>query len=133
MSCAEANEGRAPRVLICASGSVATVKVPEIVTLCAQFAEVRVVCTKSAMHFLNMAHSYNANTWNAFQSLRHRALVYTDQDEWDAYAKVGVDPVVHIEVRYITEVVTVFCTLPSSSDAKLPDSCRYASDLKQHR
>lgn len=108
MSCVQGvSESRAPRVLICASGSVATVKIPEIVALCSEFAEVRVVCTKSAVHFLNMAHSYNADTWAAFQARRHCALVYTDQDEWDAYAKVGVDPVVHIELRKWADVMVI--------------------------
>lgn len=34
------------------SGSVATIKVPELVTLLAEFADVKVVCTTAGRHFL---------------------------------------------------------------------------------
>ena len=87
-----------PRVLIVASGSVATVKVPQIVTELSTIAHVRVVCSKAALHFLERAEVYKPAIWNEFLACGGWSLVYTDDDEWRLWNKLG-DPVLHIELR----------------------------------
>ncbi|KAF9942612.1 hypothetical protein BGZ67_000836 [Mortierella alpina] len=88
------------RILIGATGSVASVKIPIIVkTLLEEMGnqvEVKVVATNPALHF--------------FQPSDVAAEVLTDQHEWDAWGKMS-DPVMHIEVRervlYIAQSVSV--------------------------
>ena len=87
-----------PRVLIIASGSVATVKIPQIVTELSTIADVRVVCSKSALHFLERAEAYKSTAWHEFLACGGWSLVYTDEDEWRLWDKLG-DPVLHIELR----------------------------------
>ena len=43
---------RRPRILLGASGSVAAIKVAELADLLAEFAEVKLVLTKAARHFV---------------------------------------------------------------------------------
>ena len=93
------SEGRR-NVLLCVCGSVAAVKAPQIATQVRGFAEVKVVLTKSAEHFWDKsAEAYNADAWKRFHSLEPPVEVYRDEREWESYARVGVDDVVHIEVR----------------------------------
>jgi phosphopantothenoylcysteine decarboxylase len=93
---------RRPRVLLCASGSVATVKVPEIAVRLTESADVCIVLTKSADFFLQRAKDYNAEAWKAFHEISRlpdgRISVVRDEDEWQAWNVVG-DSVRHIEVR----------------------------------
>ncbi len=52
-STASASQGsRGPRVLLGASGSVAAIKIMELAHLLAAFAEVKIVATKAARHFI---------------------------------------------------------------------------------
>lgn len=61
--------GGKPRLLLCVSGSVAAVKVPEMAVALAQHFEVKTVITNSASHFIsNVAPEYNAKAWAAFTS-----------------------------------------------------------------
>lgn len=64
----------------------------------ALFSKVRVVLTKSALHFWERAKVYDATSWEAYLSVADRVKLYTDEDEWSAWDAVG-DPVVHIQVR----------------------------------
>ncbi|CAK9069354.1 Phosphopantothenoylcysteine decarboxylase (PPCDC) (Halotolerance protein HAL3) (OsHAL3), partial [Durusdinium trenchii] len=110
-----------PRVIVGACGSVAAVKVPEIVArLHDGGAEVRVVLTKSAEHFIKeSSRSYNA-TWHArFAELQSEGFVatYLDEHEW-RYKKVGKDPVVHIELRKWADLMLV-APLSANTLAKL--------------
>ncbi|KAF9365236.1 hypothetical protein BGX34_010799 [Mortierella sp. NVP85] len=79
---------RKRRILIGATGSVASVKIPIIVKTLLEEAgdlvEVKVVTTNAALHF--------------FDSKDVLAEVLTDQDEWNAWQKMS-DPVMHIELR----------------------------------
>ncbi|ETI40642.1 hypothetical protein, variant [Phytophthora nicotianae CJ01A1] len=94
-----------PCVLLCASGSVATVKVPEIAVRLSETAEVCVVLTKSADFFLQRAKDYNEAAWEEFHAAtqlsgggKGRIVVVRDEDEWEGWNVVG-DSVRHIEVR----------------------------------
>ena len=105
------NKKRA-RVLVVCSGSVATVKVPQLVAELAAFAQVRVVCSKSGLHFLERAEAYKPAAWQDFMAAGGWGLVLTDQDEWRLWNQLG-DPVLHIELRRWADVVVV---APASAD-----------------
>jgi phosphopantothenoylcysteine decarboxylase len=112
---------RAPRVLVGACGSVAAVKVPELVARLAQAGcEVRVVWTEHARHFLGVAAGYDAAHHAAYeQLLRARSVVaYEDADEWRDYQRVKDDPVVHIELRKWADVL-VLAPLSANTLGKL--------------
>ncbi|KAG2526750.1 hypothetical protein JM16_003707 [Phytophthora kernoviae] len=104
---------RRPRVLLCASGSVATVKVPEIAVRLSETTEVCVVLTKSADFFLQRAKDYNATAWKTFDAAIKLSenepgyiLVVRDEDEWQAWNVVG-DSVRHIELKDWADVMVL--------------------------
>lgn len=78
---------RRPRILLAATGSVATIKLAQLAQLLLQFADVKVIATKSALYFVQ----------EADLPLACRPLL-GDEDEWRRWRAVG-DPVVHIELR----------------------------------
>ncbi|RHZ29633.1 hypothetical protein DYB31_007757 [Aphanomyces astaci] len=89
------DQPRRPRVLLAASGSVATVKVPALAVQLAAVADVRVVVTKAAQFFLDKAATYDPEAHAAFIALSLPIL--RDDDEWNAWSSLG-DPVLHIHV-----------------------------------
>ncbi|KAL4095848.1 hypothetical protein PRIC1_009215 [Phytophthora ramorum] len=99
---------RPPRVLLCASGSVATVKVPEIAVHLSHIADVCVVLTNSADFFLQRAKDYNAAAWAEFEAAKQleggRISIVRDEDEWAAWNVVG-DSVRHIELKDWADVM----------------------------
>lgn len=104
-------EDMRPRVLLCASGSVATVKVPEIAVRLSETAEVCVVLTKAADFFLQRAKNYNPLAWEKFCAATQlpggdqgRIVVVRDEDEWAAWNVVG-DSVRHIELKDWADVM----------------------------
>ena len=124
----KSNHSRRPRLLLCATGSVATVKVPELANrFCLAGYDVIVVVTAAAKHMLeNVAPSYNPVQWEQFQSLvsaNHlksdastvdapeeggRILgVLEDYDEWSNYTDVRNDTVLHIDLRKWTDMCLV--------------------------
>mmetsp|Transcript_79526 Transcript_79526/g.221133 ORF Transcript_79526/g.221133 Transcript_79526/m.221133 type:complete len:240 (+) Transcript_79526:13-732(+) len=107
-----------PHVLVGCTGSVATVKVPQLALSISKFADVRVVATEHALHFLSegVAGSYAPEAWAAFKASGVR--VYRDADEWKDYKSVHGDPVVHIELRKWADVVLV-APLGANTLAKL--------------
>ncbi|KAG2769750.1 hypothetical protein JG687_00002115 [Phytophthora cactorum] len=113
-----------PRVLLCASGSVATVKVPEIAVRLSETAEVCVVLTKSAEFFLQRAKDYNSVAWEVFFSATQlpdggqgRIAVVRDEDEWEAWNVVG-DSVRHIELKDWADVM-LLAPMSANTLAKL--------------
>ncbi|KDO31764.1 hypothetical protein SPRG_03684 [Saprolegnia parasitica CBS 223.65] len=106
---------RRPRVLVAASGSVATIKVPELVVKLAEYAEVQVVLTKSANFFLPKAAAYNPTMFAAFEALN--VTIHRDEDEWNAWNVIG-DPILHIQLRDWADVCVV-APLSANSMAKL--------------
>ncbi|CAI5726355.1 unnamed protein product [Peronospora effusa] len=103
---------RKPHVLLCASGSVATIKVPEIAVRLSETAEVCVVLTKSADFFLQRAKDYDAIAWaefiaaTQFSHSEHgkKIEVVRDEDEWKVWNIVG-DRVHHIELKDWADVM----------------------------
>ena len=81
------------RVLVGATGSVASVKLPLICQgLLDAGAEVRVVTTRHAEHF--------------WRELPAGVTVYRDADEWNTWEKMG-DDVLHIELRRWADVFVI--------------------------
>ena len=95
---------RRPHVLLLATGSVATVKVPELALRIAEWADVRIVLTARGAHmFERVAPQYDAAAWAALQACDAVSTV-TDADEWAEYIDVRRDSVVHIELRRWADV-----------------------------
>lgn len=97
-------------VLVGVSGSVAAIKVPEIVTGISRFANVRVVCTENARHFVDFEESLRDAFGNPIS-------VYKDADEWNSFQKRG-DPVLHIELRKWADLL-VIAPLSANTLAKI--------------
>jgi phosphopantothenoylcysteine decarboxylase len=95
-----------PRILIGCSGSVATLKLPELVVELSKYYEVLVICTQNAGFFLKRAANYNPTAWSAFESIGGLNLLLHDSDEWDMWNKVGND-VLHIELRRWADVLLI--------------------------
>lgn len=85
---------RKPRVLLAASGSVAAIKFGNLCHCFTEWAEVRAVVSKSSLHFLDKL------------SLPQEVTLYTDEDEWSSWNKIG-DPVLHIELRRWADVLVI--------------------------
>uniref|UniRef100_A0A7S4UE47 Flavoprotein domain-containing protein n=1 Tax=Guillardia theta TaxID=55529 RepID=A0A7S4UE47_GUITH len=90
-----------PRIVIAASGSVATVKVPQLALALAKEVggeeQVKVVVTSSARRMLALCARYDSNMWRKF--CESRIEVLEDDDEWNGYDNLRTDKVVHIELR----------------------------------
>ncbi|POY76063.1 hypothetical protein BMF94_0786 [Rhodotorula taiwanensis] len=105
---AKGDEDRSPveypnrtlHVLVAASGSVASIKLPLIVTELLSYTnvDVQVVASKSATHF------FSAEAIE--QQCKGRVRVWTDADEWASWRRIG-DPVLHIELRRWADIVLV--------------------------
>lgn len=101
------------KVLVCATGSVAAIKLRQVVSLLSgSGCLVRVVLTASSKHFVGP------------EDIPGAEVVYSDADEW-AWARKG-DPVLHIELRKWADVLLV-APLSANSLAKvaagIADNC----------
>ncbi|KAJ9678006.1 hypothetical protein PVL29_022785 [Vitis rotundifolia] len=85
---------RRPRILLAASGSVAAIKFGNLVHSFCEWAEVRAVVTKASLHFIDR------------EALPKDLYVYTDDDEWSSWTKLG-DSVLHIELRRWADVMVI--------------------------
>jgi len=92
-------------VLLAASGSVAAIKFPIIAHSVSEWADVKAVCTRSALHFVEAP------------SLPAGVPLLTDDDEWRTWNRLG-DPVLHIELRKWADVM-VIAPLSANSLAKI--------------
>ncbi|CAG8554078.1 1717_t:CDS:2 [Dentiscutata erythropus] len=85
-------------ILIGATGSVASIKIPLLVQSLLQYenVEIKVVTTDNALHFFNK------------ESLTKElgVEVTTDADEWKAWSKMS-DPVLHIEYRNWADIFVI--------------------------
>jgi len=84
-------------VVLISTGSVASIKIPLIVKELLQYRNVRleVVATKSSLNFYNVS------------SVRQMGVrVWTDEDEWSSWKKIG-DPILHIELRRWADLVLI--------------------------
>ena len=57
----------------------------------------KIIVTKSAIHFLDRAKTYDPNAWQEFKSMESSIDILKDEDEWNKWKVIG-DPVLHIEV-----------------------------------
>ncbi|KAJ9163314.1 hypothetical protein P3X46_022995 [Hevea brasiliensis] len=85
---------RKPRILLGASGSVAAIKFGNLCHCFSDWAEVRAVATRASLHFIDRA------------SLPKDVVLYTDEDEWYSWNKIG-DSVLHIELRRWADIMVI--------------------------
>lgn len=96
---------RPVRVLLGVSGSVATIKLKELLTKLMQIpAEVKIVSTDSARHFFK-------DDWDL------NIPILGDEDDWRSWSKVG-DEVMHIQLRQWADIL-VIAPLSANTLAKL--------------
>jgi len=82
------------KVLVGCTGSVATIKVHEIVQALKQRnVEVEVVATRNSLHFLNKEEMEGVKIWK-------------DDDEWEMWNQRG-DPVLHINLRNWADLLLI--------------------------
>ncbi|RXK35027.1 hypothetical protein M231_07730 [Tremella mesenterica] len=137
------------RVLLITTGSVASIKAPDIVAALAKkpHIDLQVVATNASLHFFNQdqidkavytalygAHpsSHSAGTdggrWGSsgtYENDPRRVTVWTDTDEWSDWRKVG-DPILHIELRRWADLVVV---APCSADMLAKIANGFADNL----
>ncbi|XP_009627629.1 probable phosphopantothenoylcysteine decarboxylase [Nicotiana tomentosiformis] len=88
------NASRKPRILLAASGSVATIKFANLCHCFSKWAEVKAVATKASLHFIDKV------------LFPKDVVLYTDDDEWSTWKKVG-DGVLHIELRRWADIMVI--------------------------
>ncbi|CAN0419932.1 unnamed protein product [Pylaiella littoralis] len=106
-----------PKILLCLTGSVATVKASQLVIMLANVAEVKLLVTEASRHFLDRSEAYNREAHAAFCALDPPVRVLGDADEWGAWDSLG-DPVLHIELRHWADMLLV-APLSANTMAKL--------------
>ncbi len=101
-------------ILLGVSGSVASVKLPELITCLMKtiktLRRIDVVCSASAVHFVTQAEYQGASVGQKIENLLSelestngskegvKVTLFSDEDEWRSYARVGSDPVLHIDL-----------------------------------
>jgi hypothetical protein len=109
-------------VLLCASGSVATIKIPNMVSALAKHTKVRLrlVFTNSAANFLQgqSAEQPSIADLEAFPNVE---AVYFDADEW-AEPWVRGNKILHIELRRWADIM-VIAPLSANELAKITQGC----------
>mgnify|MGYP000908383990 CR=1 FL=1 len=111
---------RRRRVLLCATGSVASVKIPQLAIALSKIYHVKILLTKSSEHFVfKVSKTYDQSSWQAqwlqmLESVSKECdsehgtsspVIHVDEDEWK-YEKVG-DPVLHIELRKWADILLI--------------------------
>ncbi|KAK8802139.1 hypothetical protein WA158_006533 [Blastocystis sp. Blastoise] len=107
---------RKPNILVGVCGSVAAVKIPEIILCLSEFANIKVLISKSAEHFLACSKEYNPSVYNTFEEKKYE--LYYDCDEWNNYNHVKSDKVLHVELRKWADIYLI-CPLTANTLAKL--------------
>ncbi|XP_065830101.1 phosphopantothenoylcysteine decarboxylase-like [Oscarella lobularis] len=93
--CATKDSRTSPRVLLGCTGSVASIKVPDLCQkLVAIGTDVRVIATEHAVHFFDPS------------SLDPSVRLYRDADEWTTWNRMH-DPVLHIELRRWADAMVI--------------------------
>lgn len=88
------NASRRPRILLAASGSVAAIKFGNLCNCFSDWADVKVVATQPALHFIYQT------------TLPKDVILYTDEHEWSTWSKIG-DRVLHIELRQWADIMVI--------------------------
>jgi phosphopantothenoylcysteine decarboxylase len=112
-----ANDGKR-HLLLAASGSVATIKLPSIVAALSHYTNlsVRIVLTKSAQNFL-AGQSAEQPALEALNNVRNVDGIYLDEDEWSKPWTRG-GGILHIELRRFAHLL-VIAPLSANSLAKM--------------
>jgi phosphopantothenoylcysteine decarboxylase len=94
-------------LLLCASGSVATIKIPNIIIALSHHPRlsIRLVLTASAAHFLD-GQSAEQPSLSALRNLPNVDGIYFDKDEW-AEPWVRGGKILHIELRRWADIMVV--------------------------
>ncbi|KAI8934227.1 hypothetical protein NX059_008973 [Plenodomus lindquistii] len=94
-------------VLLCASGSVATIKIPNIVNALARHQNIRIrlIFTTAARHFLQ-GQSEEQPSIEEIEALPNVDAVYFDEDEWREPWKRG-NKILHIELRRWADIMII--------------------------
>jgi phosphopantothenoylcysteine decarboxylase len=111
------NDGKY-HVLLCASGSVATIKIPLIVAALTSYLDVsiRIILTKSATAFL-VGQSTEQPRLQSLSKLPNVEGIYEDEDEWK-HPWVRGNKILHIELRRWADLMLV-APLSANSLAKM--------------
>lgn len=111
------NDGK-HHILLAASGSVATIKIPNIALALAHHKNVsiRILMTRSAEEFLQGQADEQPNL-NSLKSIQGVDGIYLDEDEW-AKPWVRGDKILHIELRRWAHVLLV-APLSANTMAKM--------------
>ncbi|KAL2508033.1 Phosphopantothenoylcysteine decarboxylase [Forsythia ovata] len=83
-----------PRILLAACGTVAATEFAKLCHCFAEWADVKAVVTQSSLHFVDRS------------SFPRNVRLYTDQDDWLTWRKVG-DSVLHIELHRWAELMVI--------------------------
>ena len=100
------NDGKS-HLLIAATGSVAVIKLPSIISSLAHHPNlsIRVILTSSALRFFTGA-SAEQPSISDLASLPNVAAIYTDEDEWSAPWSRGSN-ILHIELRRWADIMVI--------------------------
>lgn len=114
---ADNNDGK-KHLLLAASGSVATIKLPLIVNTLSRHGNlsIRIIVTKSAENFL-AGQSSEQPVLQALSNVDNVDGIHTDEDEWDKPWVRGAG-ILHIELRRWADIL-VIAPLSANSMAKM--------------
>ncbi|KAG8388830.1 hypothetical protein BUALT_Bualt02G0165800 [Buddleja alternifolia] len=96
---------RKTRVLLAATGSVTAMRFTLLCCQFSEFADVKAIATRPALHFIDRS------------VLPHNVPLYTDEDEWSNWKKVG-DSVLHNELCRWADIM-VIAPLSANTLAKI--------------
>lgn len=106
------NDGKT-HLLLCATGSVATIKIPNIITALSRYTNlsIRLIFTQSATNFLR-GQSAEQPSLREIEALPNVDGIYFDEDEWREPWIRG-NKILHIELRRWADVMVI---APLSAD-----------------
>eukprot|EP01039_Chlorochromonas_danica_P003155 gene3156-3455_t len=122
----DSNQPVKKNCLLGCSGSVATLKIPELaVELMKRDYNVLIVCSGKAYFFLEKAQAYNPSIWEEFQAMGGFDVLLQDADEWAMWEKLG-NAVLHIELRKWADI---FVVAPASASLLGKAACGISDNL----
>lgn len=101
-----ANDGK-KHLLLAASGSVATIKIPNIIQALSHHnnLSIRLILTKSASEFL-AGQSHEQPHLSSLTNIKNVDSVFQDEDEW-TYPWIRGNPILHIELRRWAHILLI--------------------------
>jgi phosphopantothenoylcysteine decarboxylase len=89
---------RKPQIVLGACGSVAAMKFGLVLRTLSEWAEVKAVVTKTALHFLSNG--------EARSLIPEGAVIFCDEYDWKSWKKIG-DSVLHIELAKWADIMVI--------------------------